>query len=200
MKVKAWLYRLKKRLYLSERPNWLATVLNRCSAAIHALGIAPNYLVALQVSGRRSGRTTSLPFLMARIAGERYLVSMHSADSTIRRGQRSPFGVLAIFDGSPKCDAPGLVANDIFPRLFCLPNGKGMPIRIGVVIIRGNLAKPSDLSLSERLSESGPAQLLSAYAELPPPAVNAAENAPVLQVRDPPDEVPCHYKEIRAPG
>jgi F420H(2)-dependent quinone reductase len=92
MKVKTWLYRLKKRLYLSERPNWLATVLNRCSAAIHALGIASNYLVALQVRGRRSGRTTSLPLLMARVAGERYLVSMLGPDVDWVRNVKAALG------------------------------------------------------------------------------------------------------------
>ena len=53
----------QKRLYAGGHPNWLATVLNRCSAAVHALGIAPNYLVTLGVPGRRSGRTASLPLV-----------------------------------------------------------------------------------------------------------------------------------------
>jgi hypothetical protein len=65
-----------KWLYRDGRPNWLATVLNRCSAALHALGIAPNYLVTLEVRGRRSGRTVRLPLVMAVVEGERFLVSM----------------------------------------------------------------------------------------------------------------------------
>jgi hypothetical protein len=65
-----------KWLYRGGRPNWLASVLNRCSAAIHALGIAPNYLVTLEVPGRRSGRTVSLPLVMAVVESERYLISM----------------------------------------------------------------------------------------------------------------------------
>jgi hypothetical protein len=52
---------LAKWLYRGGRPNWLASVANRCSAAFHMLGIAPNYLVTLEVRGRRSGRTVSLP-------------------------------------------------------------------------------------------------------------------------------------------
>src|SRR4029450_12804308 len=43
--------------------------------AVHALGIAPNYLVTLEVVGRRSGRTISFPLVMAAVDGERYLVS-----------------------------------------------------------------------------------------------------------------------------
>jgi len=67
---------LAKWFYRGGRPNRLASVLNRCSAAVHALGIAPNYLVTLEVRGRRSGRTIRLPLVMAVVDGERYLVSM----------------------------------------------------------------------------------------------------------------------------
>ena len=67
---------LKKWLYRGGRPNLVATVVNRCVAAVHALGIAPNYLVTLEVRGRRSGRVISLPLVVAVVAGERYLVSM----------------------------------------------------------------------------------------------------------------------------
>jgi hypothetical protein len=55
-------------------------LLNRGSAAIHALGIAPNYLVTLEVPGRRSGRMLTLPLVMVVVAGERYLVSMLGPD------------------------------------------------------------------------------------------------------------------------
>lgn len=71
---------LAKWLYRSGRPNRLAMLLNRCSAAIYALGIAPNYLVTLDVRGRRSGRKISLPLVMAVVEGERYLVSMLGAE------------------------------------------------------------------------------------------------------------------------
>jgi len=67
---------LPKWLYRGGRPNWLASALNRCSAVVHALGIAPNYLVTLEVRGRRSGRVITLPLVMVVFKGERYLVSM----------------------------------------------------------------------------------------------------------------------------
>ena len=67
---------LAKWLYRGGRPNWLASALNACSAGLHALGIAPNYLVTLEVRGRRSGRIVSLPLVMAVVEGKRYLVSM----------------------------------------------------------------------------------------------------------------------------
>jgi len=52
---------LAKWLYHGRRPNWVATALNRLWAAVHALGVAPNYLVTLEVRGGRSGRMISLP-------------------------------------------------------------------------------------------------------------------------------------------
>ena len=67
---------LKRWLYHGGRPNRVATVVNRCLAAVHALGVAPNYWVTLEVVGRRSGRITRLPLVMVVVAGERYLVSM----------------------------------------------------------------------------------------------------------------------------
>lgn len=45
-----------------------------------ALGIAPNYLVTLVVTGRRSRREISSPLVMAVVEGERYLVSMLGTD------------------------------------------------------------------------------------------------------------------------
>jgi hypothetical protein len=72
---------LAKWLYRGGRPNWAATVLNRISAAVHALGVAPNYMVTLEVPGRRSGRRISLPLVMVVIEGERYLVSMLGAEA-----------------------------------------------------------------------------------------------------------------------
>lgn len=70
----------KKWLYRNGRPNRVAAVLNRCWAAIHALGFARNWLVTLEVVGRKSGRTISLPLVMAVVEGERYLVSMLGAE------------------------------------------------------------------------------------------------------------------------
>jgi hypothetical protein len=51
-------------------------LLNWLSAVLHSLGIAPNYMVTLEVRGRRSGRMVRLPLVMTVINGERYLVSM----------------------------------------------------------------------------------------------------------------------------
>ncbi len=69
MAFKRWMYR-------EDRPHTLAKILNWGWAVLHALGIAPNYLVTLEVAGRRSGKVVSFPLVMTVINGERYLVSM----------------------------------------------------------------------------------------------------------------------------
>src|SRR3970040_1935406 len=63
-------------LYRGQRPNWIARILNRAWAAVASSGVASNYLVTLEVTGRKSGRTFSLPLVMAVVDGQRYLVSM----------------------------------------------------------------------------------------------------------------------------
>lgn len=85
MTAKQWLYR-------GGRPNWLASWLNRGWATLHGLGIAPDYLVTLEVTGRRSGRTISLPLVMARVNGERYLVSMLGTEASWVRNVQAAEG------------------------------------------------------------------------------------------------------------
>jgi hypothetical protein len=67
--IKRWLYR-------GGRPNRLAKIMNKGWAYIHALGLFPNYLVTLEVTGRQSGKTIGFPLAMTVMNGERYLVSM----------------------------------------------------------------------------------------------------------------------------
>lgn len=69
MSFKRWLYR-------GGHPHTLAKILNRGWAFIHARGIAPNYMVALDVVGRKSGKIISFPLAMTVFDGRRYLVSM----------------------------------------------------------------------------------------------------------------------------
>ena len=90
---------LARWLYHGGRPNRVATVVNRCWAAVHALGVAPNYLVTLEVVGRRSGRMTRLPLVMAVVAGERYLVSMLGEDVNWVRNVKAAGGSVTIRHG-----------------------------------------------------------------------------------------------------
>ena len=66
----------KRWLYRGQRPNWIARILNRAWAAVGSSGVAPNFLATLEVTGRKSGRTISLPVVVAIVDGQRYLVSM----------------------------------------------------------------------------------------------------------------------------
>ncbi|MCE7980855.1 MAG: DUF385 domain-containing protein [Caldilinea sp. CFX5] len=68
--------RAKRWLYRGNRPNWIAKALNRLYALVGASGITGNYVVALEVIGRKSGRVISFPLVVAMVDGERYLVSM----------------------------------------------------------------------------------------------------------------------------
>jgi deazaflavin-dependent oxidoreductase (nitroreductase family) len=45
-------------------------------AVVASSGVASNYLVTLEVTGRKSGRAISLPVVVAVVDGQRYLVSM----------------------------------------------------------------------------------------------------------------------------
>jgi len=61
-------------------------------------------------------------------------------------GSDRRFGILSLLDSSPKSAAPASPANDIVLKVVPPPTGGKWPICIGVVIVRGNLAKPSALS------------------------------------------------------
>jgi hypothetical protein len=69
---------LQRWFYRDGHPNRLARLLDRVTATLYARGVSPDYLVALEVRGRRSGRTIRFPLVMAVVGGERYLVSVHA--------------------------------------------------------------------------------------------------------------------------
>ena len=73
---KRWSYRFKRWLYRGQRPHWIARILNRAWAAAALSGVASNYVVTLEMPGRKSGRIVSLPLVMVAVEGQRYLVSM----------------------------------------------------------------------------------------------------------------------------
>ena len=83
---------LRKRMYRGGRPNRLAHVLNRGWAIIHSLGISPNYLVTLEVVGRKSGKTIGFPLVMTVMNGERYLVAMLGEETNWVKNVRTAGG------------------------------------------------------------------------------------------------------------
>ena len=64
-------------MYRGQHPNWRARTRKRVDVALSGLGFVSNYeMAALEVTGRTSGRTISLPIAIAAVNGQRYLVSM----------------------------------------------------------------------------------------------------------------------------
>lgn len=111
---------LRKWLYRGGRPNRVARLADRFTAALSARGVGPDYLVTLEVPGRRSGRTVSLPIVAADVRGERYLVSMlgegvnwvrnvraAGGDATLRHGRREE---VRLEEVAPEQRAPVLKA------------------------------------------------------------------------------------------
>jgi len=87
-------------LYRGRRQNWIARILNRASAAVASTGVAPNFLVTLEVAGRTSGRTLSLPVVIAVVEGRRYLVSMLGDDVQWVRNVRASGGRAVLRSGA----------------------------------------------------------------------------------------------------
>ena len=94
----AW-RQLHRWLYRGGRPNTIARLLNRGWAAVHARGIAPDYLVTLEATGRRSGRKISFPLVMTVLDGERFLVSMLGTDAQWVRNVKAAGGHAALRHG-----------------------------------------------------------------------------------------------------
>ena len=90
---------LQRWFYAGGRPNLMARILDRGTAALSARGAGPEYLVALEVRGRRSGRIVSLPLVVATVGGERYLVSMLGEGVNWVRNVRAAEGEVALRHG-----------------------------------------------------------------------------------------------------
>jgi len=99
LEVALLFHRFHRWLYQGGHPNAMARALNRGWAAVHSLGIAPNYLVTLEVVGRRSGRTISFPLAMVLSDGERYLVSMLGTDAAWVRNLQAANGQAMLHHG-----------------------------------------------------------------------------------------------------
>jgi hypothetical protein len=70
--------------------------------------------------------------------------SQQAAQYTAGNDRR--LGVLCILDCSPKGRAPGSVADDIMLRPISPPSKNGSPLVLGVVVVQGNLPRPSSWS------------------------------------------------------
>jgi deazaflavin-dependent oxidoreductase (nitroreductase family) len=107
---------LRRWMYRGGRRNRLAALLNRVDALVGSAGLMPNRLATLEVRGRRSGRSTSFPVVVADYDGERYLVSMLGeranwvanvraarGQAVLRHGRREP---VLLEEVDPRARAP----------------------------------------------------------------------------------------------
>lgn len=90
---------LHRWFYAGGRPNRVARILDRGTAALSARGVGPDYLVTLEVPGRQSGRIVRLPLVVAVIDGERYLVSMLGEHTNWVRNVKAAGGDVALVYG-----------------------------------------------------------------------------------------------------
>jgi deazaflavin-dependent oxidoreductase (nitroreductase family) len=70
----------ERSLYRGQRPGRIARGFMRFWAIIASSGVAWRRMVTLEVTGRTSGRTISLPLMLIRVDGERYVASMLGDD------------------------------------------------------------------------------------------------------------------------
>ncbi len=89
-------------LYRGTRPNWIARFLNRVGAAVASMGVTHNLMETLEVTGRKSGRTVSLPVVIAVVYGQRYLVSMLGERAQWVRNVRAAGGRAVLRSGGRK--------------------------------------------------------------------------------------------------
>ena len=83
--VRRWLYR-------HGHASRVARFLNAAQARLAAAGVGPRWLVMVEVTGRRSGKTISFPAVIADYDGGRYLVSMLGQDTSWVRNVRASGG------------------------------------------------------------------------------------------------------------
>jgi deazaflavin-dependent oxidoreductase (nitroreductase family) len=91
--------RVRRRLYRDRRPGDLANRLNGATIWLANHGLAGKRLATLEVVGRRSGRMTATPVVVAEYHGARYLVSMLGERSNWVRNVRAAGGSATLRQG-----------------------------------------------------------------------------------------------------
>lgn len=117
-------------LYRGGRPRGVARTLNAAQAWLAGTGVGPQRLVVLEVQGRTTGQTRSLPVVIADYRGERYLVSMLGEHTSWVRNVRAAGGRAALRHG--RREAVRLEEVDVGARppilrryLECAPGARG---------------------------------------------------------------------------
>jgi hypothetical protein len=149
-------------LYRGHRPNRLAKIMNRASATVASTGVTGNYLVTLEVVGRKSGRVISLPLVLAIVDGQRYAVSMLGENVDWVRNARAAGGRAVLRHGRRE-----------HIRLEEVPVGQRAPI-LKAYLQRAPGARPhipvhKDAPLSDFETIAGALPVFRVHAEDPRP-------------------------------
>ena len=92
-----WGYRARRWLYRGGRPHLVARAANRLATLQYSAGVLTlGRGVALEVTGRRTGRAISFPLVLADYQGERYLVAMLGEDTNWVRNVRAAGGAAVL--------------------------------------------------------------------------------------------------------
>jgi deazaflavin-dependent oxidoreductase (nitroreductase family) len=86
--------------YRGWRPTRLGRWVNSVQCWIAGLGLPPDYQVALEVRGRRSGHVRARAVVIAAVDGNQYLVSMLGPESDWVKNVEAAHGNAAIHHGS----------------------------------------------------------------------------------------------------
>ena len=114
---------------------------------------------ALEVHPQVGGGITDLSFMGIRIELKVDATGLAEPNDLIRffdqtgqyvSGSDRRLGILCALDSSPKSKAPGPPSNDIVVEELVPPGAKGATVILGIVLVRGNLSRPSDLSRGNR--------------------------------------------------
>jgi F420H(2)-dependent quinone reductase len=86
--------------YPGGRPSAFTKRLNSAQAWLSARGVGPSFVVTLETTGRRTGRTLNVVLVMAEVGGERYLVSMLGDNADWVRNARARGGEAVLRHGA----------------------------------------------------------------------------------------------------
>jgi deazaflavin-dependent oxidoreductase (nitroreductase family) len=85
------------RFYRERKATWLGKVFSRFWAVWSALGLPSFRMVELELTGRKTGKPVRLAVVVAKLAGNEYLVSMLGECAWVRNARANPDSTIVRF-------------------------------------------------------------------------------------------------------